>query len=49
MGTEDDYDKAKQFLAENKLTSVGTLSKSEWEVACKYPSDINTLKVKTSF
>lgn len=34
MGMEDeDYDKAKQFLKENKLESVGTLSKSEWEVA----------------
>lgn len=39
MGTEDDYEKAKQFLEENKLTSVGTLSKSEWEVASKYPLD----------
>jgi len=36
MGMEDeDYDKAKQFLKENKLESVGTLSKSEWEVASK--------------
>jgi len=36
MGIEDeDYDKAKQFLNENKLESVGTLSKSEWEVASK--------------
>jgi len=36
MGMEDeDYEKAKQFLKENKLESVGTLSKSEWEVASK--------------
>lgn len=35
MGTEDDYETAKQFLNENKLNSVGTLSKSEWEVASK--------------
>lgn len=35
MGTEDDYDKAKQYLDENKQTSVGTLSKSEWDVASK--------------
>jgi len=35
MGTEDDYDGAKQFLKENKQDSVGTLSKSEWEVASK--------------
>jgi len=36
MGTEEDYDKAKQFLNENKQESVGTLSKSEWEVASKF-------------
>ncbi|VVC39358.1 mRNA (guanine-N(7))-methyltransferase,mRNA (guanine-N(7))-methyltransferase domain,S-adenosyl-L- [Cinara cedri] len=36
MGTEDDYDKAKQFLNENRLSSVGTLSTSEWEVATLY-------------
>ncbi|XP_015363309.1 PREDICTED: mRNA cap guanine-N7 methyltransferase [Diuraphis noxia] len=36
MGTEDDYDKAKQFLNETKVDSVGTLSKSEWEVATLY-------------
>lgn len=35
MGKEDDYEKAKQFLSEKKLSSVGTLSKSEWEVASK--------------
>lgn len=35
MGTEDDYEKAKQFLNENKLNSVGTLSKTEWDVASK--------------
>lgn len=33
MGTDDEYEKAKQFLTENKLNSVGTLSNSEWEVA----------------
>lgn len=37
MGTEDDYDEAKQFLEENNISSVGTLSKSEWEVASKFP------------
>lgn len=36
MGAEDDYDEAKKFLEDNKLTNVGTLSKSEWEVASKY-------------
>jgi len=35
MGMEDDYDKAKQFVKENKHDSIGTLSKSEWEVASK--------------
>lgn len=33
MGTEDEYVKANEFINENKLRSVGTLSKSEWEVA----------------
>lgn len=33
MGTEDEYEKAKQFLSEKKLNNVGTMSKSEWEVA----------------
>lgn len=36
MGTEDEYVKANQFINENKLRSVGTLSKSEWEVASKF-------------
>ncbi|XP_060850550.1 mRNA cap guanine-N7 methyltransferase isoform X1 [Rhopalosiphum padi] len=36
MGMEDDYDKAKQFVKENKHDSIGTLSKSEWEVATLY-------------
>jgi len=35
MGVEDDYEKAKQFINDNKLKSVGTLSKPEWEVASK--------------
>jgi hypothetical protein len=35
MGTEDEYEKAKQFLNENKIPNIGTLSKSEWEVASK--------------
>lgn len=35
MGIEDDYETAKQFLSEKKSSSVGTLSKSEWEVASK--------------
>ncbi|XP_025422666.1 mRNA cap guanine-N7 methyltransferase isoform X2 [Sipha flava] len=36
MGTEDEYEKAKQFLNENKIPNIGTLSKSEWEVATLY-------------
>jgi len=35
MGTDDEYEKAKQFLNENKFDNVGTLSRSEWEVASK--------------
>lgn len=35
MGTEDDYHEAKLFLNNNKLNSVGTLSRSEWDVASK--------------
>jgi len=35
MGTDDEYEVAKTFLNENRLNNVGTLSKSEWEVASK--------------
>lgn len=35
MGSENEYDGAKQFLDKNRLNSVGTLSSSEWEVASK--------------
>lgn len=35
MGTDDEYEKAKEFLNEKKLHNIGTLSKSEWEVASK--------------
>lgn len=36
MGEEDEYKSAQHFLNENKVNSVGTLSKSEWEVASKF-------------
>lgn len=35
MGTDDEYDEAKKILNEKNINSVGTLSKSEWEVASK--------------
>lgn len=35
MGTDNDYDKAKQFLDKAKQDYVGTLSMPEWEVAGK--------------
>lgn len=43
MGTEDDYNEAKHFLNKNtKLNTVGTLSRSEWEVASKsYKNNFN--------